>query len=298
VTAAGLDGQGRPPGFERVEIPVGEEVFDALASGPADGELVLLLHGFPQSSWQWRWQLAALGEAGYRAVAPDQRGYSPRARPQEVERYRVDHLAADALAVADWLGGHRFHVVGHDFGAVVAWHVAGRYPDRLRSLTAVSVPHPAAVAEALASPTGDQLARSSYIAFFGTRDLPERLMLADEGAGLRALFANTAYSDPETMERYVARLSEPGALTAALNWYRALEPAVVLSLEPVTTPTLFVWSTEEPAIGREAAEACAAHVAGPYRFEVLEGVSHWVTEDAPEELNRLLLDHLADARSA
>jgi pimeloyl-ACP methyl ester carboxylesterase len=189
-------------------------------------------------------------------------------------------------------------VVGHDFGAVVAWHVAGRYPDRLRSLTAVSVPHPAAVAEALASPTGDQLARSSYIAFFGTRDLPERLMLADEGAGLRALFANTAYSDPETMERYVARLSEPGALTAALNWYRAIDPAVVLSLEPVTTPTLFVWSTEEPAIGREAAEACAAHVAGPYRFEVLEGVSHWVTEDAPEELNRLLLDHLADARSA
>jgi pimeloyl-ACP methyl ester carboxylesterase len=137
VTGSGLDGQGRPPGFERIEIPVGEEVFDALASGPADGELVLLLHGFPQSSWQWRWQLAALGDAGYRAVAPDQRGYSPRARPEEIQRYRVDHLAADALAVADWLGGHQFHVVGHDFGAVVAWHLAGRYADRLRTLTAV-----------------------------------------------------------------------------------------------------------------------------------------------------------------
>ena len=297
MTGAALDGQGRPPGFERVEIPVGEEVFDALASGPADGELVLLLHGFPQSSWQWRWQLSALGDAGYRAVAPDQRGYSPRARPEEVARYRVDHLAADALAMADWLGGHQFHAVGHDFGAVVAWHVAGRYPDRLRSLTAVSVPHPMAVAEAMASSTGDQLARSSYIALFGAPEIPERLLLADEGAGLRALFANTAYSDREAMERYVARLLEPGALTAALNWYRAIDPAVVTSVEPVTAPTLFVWSTEEPAIGREAAEACAAHVAGPYRFEVLEGVSHWIPEDAPEELNRLLVEHLSAARS-
>jgi pimeloyl-ACP methyl ester carboxylesterase len=297
LTVSRRNGQGDPPGFERIEIPVGEEVFDALASGPPDGELVLLLHGFPQSSWQWRWQLAALGGAGYRAVAPDQRGYSRRARPEEIERYRADHLAADALAMADWLGGHRFHAVGHDFGAVVAWQLAGRYPDRLRSLTAVSVPHPMAMAEAMASPTGDQLARSSYIAFFRAPEMPERLMLAEEGAGLRALFANTGYTDRESMERYVARLLEPGALTAALNWYRAIDPLVVLNLQPVTTPTLFVWSTDEPAIGREAADRCAEHVTGPFRYEVLEGVSHWVPEDAPEELNRLLLEHLAAARS-
>ncbi len=283
--------------FEAVEIPVGEEVFDGLASGPPDGELVVLLHGFPQSSWQWRSQLRALGDAGYRAVAPDQRGYSPRARPEEVERYRVDHLAADVLAMVDWLGGHRFHVVGHDWGAMVAWQVAGRYPDRLRTLTAVSVPHPMALAEAMTSSTGDQLARSSYIAFLRAPEMPERLMLADEGAGLRALFANTGYSDREAMERYVARLLEPGALTAALNWYRAIDPVVVLDLAPVRVPTLFVWSTDEPAIGREAADGCAAHVAGPCRYEVLEGVGHWIPEDAPEELNRLLLEHLADTRS-
>ncbi len=284
-------------GLEPVEIPVGEEVFDALASGPPDGELVVLLHGFPQSSWQWRFQLSALGEAGYRAVAPDQRGYSPRARPDEVDRYRIDHLAADVLAIVDWLGGHRFHVVGHDWGAMVAWQVAGRYPDRLRTLTAVSVPHPMAMAEAMVSSSGDQLARSSYIAFFRAPEMPERLMLAEEGAGLRALFANTGYSDREAMERYVGLLLEPGALTAALNWYRAIDPVVVLDLQPVQVPTLFVWSTDEPAISREAADACAGHVAGPCRYEVLEGVGHWVPEEAPAELNRLLLEHLGGARS-
>jgi pimeloyl-ACP methyl ester carboxylesterase len=164
---------------ERVEVPVGELVFDALAAGPPDGELVLLLHGFPQSAEEWRAQLEALGDAGYRAVAPDQRGYSPRARPEEVEHYLPDHLVADVLAIADWLGGHRVHVVGHDWGALVAWRLAGRFPDRVRTLTAVSVPHPFAVAEAMGSDSGDQRARSAYIQLFRQEGLSERLLLAD-----------------------------------------------------------------------------------------------------------------------
>lgn len=275
---------------------MGDFVFDALAAGPAGGALVLLLHGFPQSAEEWRPQLAALGEAGYRAVAPDQRGYSPRARPEGAEHYGAGHLAADALAIADWLGGgHTFHVVGHDWGALVAWQLAGRYPDRVRSLTAVSVPHPLAMAEAMGSPSGDQLARSSYMNLFRTPEVPERLLLADDAAGLRALFANTAFHHREAMEHYVELLSRPGALTAALNWYRAIDRGVVLGLQPVVAPTLFVWSTDDPAIGREAAEACEKHVAGPYRFEVLEGVSHWIPDDAPDELNRLLLEHLRGA---
>ncbi|HWC11776.1 MAG TPA: alpha/beta hydrolase [Acidimicrobiales bacterium] len=276
----------------RIEVPVGELVFDALAAGPADGELVLLLHGFPQAAEEWRAQLEALGEAGYRAVAPDQRGYSPRARPQGVEHYLPDHLVADVVAVADWLGGHRVHVVGHDWGALVAWRLAGRFPDRVRSLTAVSVPHPFAVVEAMASGSGDQPARSAYIAFFRLEGLSEKLLLADEGAGLRALFSNTGYTDRAAMERYVARLRDPGALTAALNWYRALGTQWTLEMGPVTAPTLFVWSTDAPAIGREAAEACGRYVEGPYRFEVLEEVGHWVPEEAAADLNRLLLAHL------
>ena len=291
--AAGPDPAAGSP--ERVEIPVGELVFDALVAGPPDGELVLLLHGFPQSSWEWRAQLPALAQAGYRAVAPDQRGYSPRARPEGTEHYRSDHLVADVIAIADWLGGHRVHLVGHDWGALVAWRLASRYPERVRTLTAVSVPHPLAVAEALASPSGDQVARSAYIAFFQRAELPERLLLTDEGAGLRALFANTGYQDREAMERYVSLLLEPGALTAALSWYRNLDLSWATDMGPITVPTLFVWSTDDAALGGEAAEACERYVAGPYRFEVLEGVSHWIPEDAPDALNRLLLEHLASS---
>lgn len=274
--------------MERLEIPVGEWTFDAVASGPPDGELVLLLHGFPQTSAEWRAQLEALGEAGYRAVAPDQRGYSPRARPVGNEWYDVRHLVADVLAMADWLGGHTFHLVGHDWGAVVAWQVAGRYPDRLRSLAAVSVPHPVAFATALAA-SGDQWARSAYIGFFrqpGSEDT-----LSPEV--LRALFDRSGH--PGDVEEYIHALSQPGALTAALSWYRAINLNMVMGLGPITTPTLYVWSTDDVALGREAAEATAAHVAGPYRFEVLDGVSHWIPEEAAGELNRLLLDHLRSA---
>ena len=280
-------------GLERLEIPVGELVFDALAAGPADGELVLLLHGFPQSAEEWRFQLQALGEAGYRAVAPDQRGYSPGARPEEVEHYLPDHLVADVLAVADWLGGHRVHLVGHDWGALVAWRLAARFPDRVRTLTAVSVPHPFAVAEAMGSDSGDQRARSAYIQLFRQEGMSEQLLLAEEGAGLRALFANTGYTDRAAMERYVERLLEPGALTAALNWYRALGAAWAIDMGPVTAATMFVWSSDDPAVGREAANACGRYVEGSYRFEVLDDVGHWIPEEAAADLNRLLLDHLS-----
>jgi pimeloyl-ACP methyl ester carboxylesterase len=280
--------------MEQLQIPVGELCFDALADGPNDGELVLLLHGFPQSSWQWRAQLPALADAGYRAVAVDQRGYSPGARPDGVEHYAMRHLVADVVAVADWLGGHRFHLGGHDFGAVVGWFVAGgRYAERVRTLTAVSVPHPAAVAGAMKSPSGDQRSRSGYIAFFRQPEAPEHVLLADEGSGLRALFANTGYVERAAMERYVALLTEPGAVTAALNWYRANGLDVLAELGPVSAPTLFVWGTDEPTIGPEAAEGGAAHAHGPYRFEALDGVGHWVPEEAADLFNRLLLDHLA-----
>ena len=277
--------------MEQLEIPVGEYTFTARVDGPATGELVVLLHGFPQSSWEWRAQLPALAAAGYRAVAPDQRGYSPGARPEGVEHYRIEHLVADVVALADWVGGHRFHLVGHDWGAAVAWVVAARYPDRLRSLTAVSVPHPLAFAQVLAS-SHDQQLRSSYVRFFQQADLPEKALTAAGGVGLRTAFSSSGLRDAEAVDEYVRLLSEPGAMQAALDWYRAIDLGSIENLGPVTVPTLFVWSTQDVAIGREAAEAAADYVAGPYRFEVLEGVSHWIPEEAADEFNRLLLDHL------
>jgi pimeloyl-ACP methyl ester carboxylesterase len=279
--------------MESIEIPVGDLVFDAMAAGPDGGELVLLLHGFPETSWCWRHQLPALAEAGYRAVAPDQRGYSSRARPEGVDRYKIRHLVADVLAMADWLGGHQVHLVGHDWGAAVAWQVAGRYPQRLRTLTALSVPHPLAFGKALRPTSGtDQAERSSYIELFRAEGA-EDLLLADDAATLRNLYAESGMPAADA-ERYLEVLTQPGALTAALSWYRAMDLESVAGLGPITMPTLFVWSTEDRSIGREAAEATAANVDGPYQFEVLDGVSHWIAEEAPDRLNWLLLDHLAN----
>lgn len=283
--------------MQSIDVAVGPLTFDALVAGPDGGEGVLLLHGFPQTSRAWVDQLEVLGGAGYRAVAFDQRGYSPRARPAAVDAYRTPELTADVIGVADALGMDRFHLVGHDWGGAVAWQVGGRHGDRVRTLTAVSTPHPAAMGMALAGQTGgDQAERSSYIALFREPDSQDRL-LADDAQVLRLLYL--ASGMPAGREApYVEALGTPEALGAALNWYRAADLSLVEGLGPVRSPTMYVWSTEDPALGREAAEATASFVAGPYRFEVLEGVGHWIPEQQPDRLNALLLDHFGGSRSA
>jgi pimeloyl-ACP methyl ester carboxylesterase len=273
------------------QIQVGEEVFEARVAGPDDGEVVLLLHGFPQTSWSWRAQLEALASAGYRAIAPDQRGYSPGARPAEVERYTIPSLVADVLAIADAVNAHTFHLVGHDWGAAVAWQVAGRHPDRLKSLTILSVPHPMAFGRALQGEGGsDQATRSSYIDFFRSDGAADAFM-QNGGDGLRNIFAVSGLSGD--VEPYVEVLSQPGAMQAALNWYRAADLTDAEGLGPITMPTMFVWSTEDGALGPDAARWTEQYVEGPYRFEVFEGVGHWIAESEPEKLNALLLEHLA-----
>ncbi len=297
-----------------LEVSARGLVFDAVEAGPGDGRAVLFLHGFPQTSFSWHHQLEALGSEGYRALAFDQRGYSSRARPPAVEDYRIAELEADVLAVADQWGLDRFDLVGHDWGAMVAWVVAARHPDRVRTLTAVSVPHPRAFAAAFGTGAGDaagnaagdaagdedQRQRSSYIAVFRAEGgVAERALLGEDGSGsgLRAMFdASGLSSDTDEVGRFVAAMLEPGALTAALNWYRATEPLSLTDVGAITVPTLYVWSDNDIALGRTAAEATVDWVSGPYRFEVLEGVSHWIPETAPLELNRLLLDHLAAHR--
>jgi pimeloyl-ACP methyl ester carboxylesterase len=278
--------------MDMTEIAVGPLTFDALADGPEDGDLVLLLHGFPQTSASWRDQITALAAAGYRAVAPDQRGYSPRARPTDLAAYALPELVGDVVGFADALGAERFHLVGHDWGGAVAWHVAGRHPDRLHTLAVVSTPHPEALRRAyLGDLGGDQAERSGYMAFFREPDSQDRL-LENDAALFRLLFAGSGM--PEGRERpYLEALGTPQALGAALNWYRAASVADADGLGPITTPTLYVWSSEDVALAAEAAEATAACVEGPYQFAVLEGVSHWIAEQAPDRLNRLLLDHVS-----
>ena len=274
------------------EVPVGPLTFTARIEGPDDGEPVLLLHGFPQTSLAWSAQLAALAGAGYRACAFDQRGYSPGARPTDVDAYRSPELTADVIRVADALGMDRFHLVGHDWGGAVAWQVGGRHADRLRTLTVVSTPHPAAMGLALSGNLGgDQAERSGYFEIFRAEG-SENGFLADDAQFFRAVFAASGMPEGKG-EPYVEALGTPEALGAALNWYRAADLSLVEGLGPITVPTMYVWSTEDPALGREAAEATGRYVNGPYRIEVLDGVGHWVAEQAPDRLNALLLDHLA-----
>ncbi|MFE1752544.1 alpha/beta fold hydrolase [Streptomyces anandii] len=262
-------------------------VFDAIAAGPPGGRPVLLLHGFPQTGRAWRRQLEALAAHGYRAVAPDQRGYSPGARPRRPADYRIDALVDDAVAITEELGWTTFDLVGHDWGGAVAWWTAHTHPGRVRTLTVVSTPHPGALSSALRTDQ-DQRERSQYMISWRETPATEEHMLADDARELRGLYAGRVPQD--SAETYVRRLSEPGALTAALNWYRAGRPDARIGA--VDVPTLYVWSTQDSAFGPAAARETGAWVNGPYRFEILQGVSHWVPEEAPETLSGLLLEHL------
>lgn len=270
-----------------IELSVGPYVFPARSAGPSEGQLVLLFHGFPESSWEWHDQIEALASAGYRAVAPEQRGYSSAARPEKIEDYSIDLLVGDILGMADTLGANTFHLVGHDWGAIVAWHVAASHPERLQTLTVVSVPHPTAWAEAFADPSSDQPERSAY--------MPEMKRLGSEdGMGvdfLRLVFDASGLSGHD-IEPHIDVLGDRDAMRAALNWYRAYD-FTAMGLPDITVPTLFVWSPEDVAIAREGAELTGDHIDAPYRFEVIEEVGHWIPELAAAEFSAMLLEHLA-----
>ncbi|HEY3685759.1 MAG TPA: alpha/beta hydrolase [Streptosporangiaceae bacterium] len=276
--------------MERRKVDAGGLTFDVGVAGPDDGRPVLLLHGFPQAGRSWEAVAAVLAAAGHRVIAPDQRGYSPGARPAEVEAYAIGNLVGDALALLDAFGVPRADVVGHDWGAIVAWSLAIAHPDRVRTLTAVSVPHPAAFDWARRN-DADQQERSTYIGMFQEEGKAERLLLEDGARRLRATYGGVV--PPEAVEDYVRRFSEPGALTAALNWYRARRRDGSGPPADVTVPTTYVWSTADQALGRAGAERCADHVTGPYTFAVLEGVSHWVPEEAPDRLAELVEERMA-----
>jgi pimeloyl-ACP methyl ester carboxylesterase len=281
----------------RIEIALGELVFDVRVAGPEVGEVVVLLHGFPQHSYSWRHQVRALADAGYRVVAPDQRGYSPGARPDAVEDYGRTQLVGDVLGLADAVGAERFHLVGHDWGGAVAWQVAGRHPERLRSLTVLTTPHPVAFLQGLQGELGgDQQERSGYMAMFREEGAEDQF-LANGAQLFRMVFAATGLTDEEAAP-YVETLGSREALRAALNWYRASSVADTDGLGPIVTPTLYVWSTEDPALAPETAEATEPLLEGPRRVVKLEGVGHWIPEQAAEQTNALLLEHFASAASS
>ncbi|MGX5655957.1 alpha/beta fold hydrolase [Geodermatophilus nigrescens] len=266
--------------------------FDVRDGGPPDGEPVVLLHGFPQDSSAFDRMAPLLHGAGLRTLAPDQRGYSPGARPSGRSPYRLRAVAGDVVALLDAAGIERAHVVGHDWGGAVAWALGAWHPGRVRTVTSLSTPHPGAVTKALL--TSDQCLRSSYMAACQLPVLPERLLLARDGAALRGVLENGGLP-PDAVDRYVDRMREPGALPAALAWYRAVPLAARDAVGRVGVPVLHVWSTGDPFLGRTATERTREFVTGPYRLEVLEGVPHWIPELAAERAAELVVAHTRTA---
>ncbi|MEE2030804.1 alpha/beta fold hydrolase [Rhodococcus chondri] len=261
--------------------------FDVRDEGPIDGEPVVLLHGFPQDARSWDAVAARLHEAGYRTIAPDQRGYSPRARPGRRRDYRIPALVDDIVALVGAIGGGPVHLVGHDWGAVVAWVVAARRPDLVRTLTAVSVPHPAAFMRAMV--TSPQLLKSWYILAFQLPWIPEMLLSND---AVTRFVLRRSGQPPETAERDAARMADASAVRGGVNWYRALffaDPRETVGR--VRVPTLMVWSDGDIALTRAGADGTGKYVSAPYRLEVLEGVSHWIPDEVPDELGRLIVEH-------
>lgn len=256
-------------------------VFDVKDEGPEGGTPVVLLHGFPQDSTAWDAVVGPLHEQGYRTLAPNQRGYSPGARPSGAKHYVWSKLVGDVTALLDAAELERAHIVGHDWGGFVTWAVAAAAPERVLTATSLSVPHPGAFRKAALRP--GQALRSTYMGLMQIPWLSEQI-LRPGGPGWSALVKGLP---PHQAAHYAERMSTPGALTAALSWYRVLPRELLrpsVRLDRVTVPSALVWGERDPALGRAGAEVTADFVAADYQFTILKDVGHWIPERAPESV--------------
>jgi pimeloyl-ACP methyl ester carboxylesterase len=250
------------------------------------GRPVILLHGFPDSGRVWRHQVPALVAAGFQVIVPDLRGYGKSDKPSDVASYAMPLLLADVIGVLDDLGVERAHVVGHDWGAAIAWAVATFYPQRVDHLAVLSVGHPSAFAAAGFA----QREKSWYMLLFQFQDVAERWLSDNEWANFRA------WARHPDADEVIAELAA-GSLTPGLSWYRAIVPpesllAPRLELPPVAAPTMGVWSSGDIALTEAQMTGSGERVSGEWRYEVLPEVGHWMQLEAPDAVNALLTDFL------
>lgn len=256
--------------------------------GPDDGDPVVLLHGWPDRASLWDAQIAALNGAGFRTIAPDLRGFGDSDKPVGVEHYNILFLAADVQGILDHLGIERTRLVGHDWGAALAWAIAGFAPDRVEKLVAMSVGHPAGFGAAGLA----QRRLSWYMLLFQFEGIAEQWLSNDDWKNLREFGAGH-----KRIDEVIADASRPGALTAGLSWYRANVPpeslvAPPMPFPPVTAPTMGIWSDGDDYLLEAPMKSSGEFVSAPFRYERIDGASHWMQLDAPDEVNRLLLDFL------
>ncbi|WP_454191259.1 alpha/beta fold hydrolase [Paenibacillus sp. Marseille-Q7038] len=254
-----------------------------------NGELVIFLHGFPESSIIWEKTMSTLASLGYRCLAPDQRGYSDGARPDGYGNYSLKKLAADVIGFADLMGcSGKFHLVGHDLGAAVGWNVVTLYPQRIQTWTAMSVPHWPAYKWALENdPVQKQ--KGSYVNKFMEPNVPEAILAANDYAVLRHLWEGF---DQETLEDYMRIFSQPAARTAVINWYRGImQVQEQIPYGDIETPTAFIWGNEDLALARAGIEKSHTYMKGYYDFHELNA-GHWLTQFNEPEVTEIIISHI------
>jgi pimeloyl-ACP methyl ester carboxylesterase len=264
-------------------------------AGPRDGPVVFLLHGFPEFWYGWRNQIGGLADAGFRVIAPDQRGYNLSDKPKGVSAYDLDRLAGDVAGLADHFGQNTFRVVGHDWGAAVGWWLAGQHAHRVHKFAALNAPHPAVWLEAMRhNPVQKQ--KSRYVRLFQIPYLPDLLIRLGGfkalAQGFRDCIRKEAFTDVD-LERYRVAWSQPGAITAMIHYYRAL---LRKSLAPrteyrISSPTLVIWGKHDAYAESELAEA-SVRLCREGRIVYLEQSTHWVQHDEPDRVGALLQDFL------
>ena len=282
--------------FDQVFFELDGIRLHAITAGPVGGEVVILLHGFPEFWRSWQNQMMPLADAGYRVIALDQRGYNLSDKPADVIDYRLDKLAGDVIALLDQLGINKAHIAGHDFGASVAWLLVSCYPTRFSSAVILNVPHPRILQRKLKT-SKQQRRKSWYMFFFQLPFLPELwLRLNNFRAAVNMLVASSRHGTftEADLDAYREAWSKPGALRAMINWYRA---GVRLGLPRrsnvewrVSIPTLIIWGDQDifllPEMAHESLEFC-----DDGKCLLLPGVSHWITHEEPERVSSELIAH-------
>ncbi len=286
--------------LEHRSIKTNNITLHVVQAGPESGPLVILLHGFPDFWYGWRNQIDFLADAGYRVWVPDQRGYNQSDKPRGIAAYSLDELAADVIGLIDAAGRDRAILIGHDWGAAVAWWTANKYPERLERLVILNVPHHSVMRRAMMR-NPRQTLRSWYIFFFQIPWLPETLLGAFHARGLTQMVKSSSHRPGTFRDSDIARYreawSQPGALTAMINWYRAMFRRAVQRLprRRITVPTLMVWGTHDVALGRELAPP-SIDLCDDGRLVYIEEAGHWVQHEEPRRVNALISEFLREAR--